>query len=73
MCLILGYYVPDIRKNLMSVAQKEKKGHELIIRDGTIKIRIISTKSILCIALRSNDLYIVKANVDTSGYQNHMQ
>ena len=62
-----------IRKNLTSVAQIEKKGHELIIKDGTIKIRNISTKRVLCIALKSNDLYIVKANVDTSGYQNHMQ
>lgn len=54
------YYMPDVRKTLMSVAHIEKKGHELIIKDGTIKIRNISTKGVLCIVLRSNDLYIVK-------------
>lgn len=29
-----AYYVPNIRKNLISVSQMEKKGKELLIKDG---------------------------------------
>ena len=54
------YYVPEVRKNLMSVSQIEKKGHEIMIKNGKITIRNIYTKKILCVALRNNDLYIVK-------------
>lgn len=58
------YYVPHIRKNLMSVSQIEKKGYELMIKDGTIKVRDVHTKKVLCIATRNNDLYAVKGTVE---------
>jgi len=58
------YYVPHLRKNLMSVSQIEKKGKEMIVKDGKIKIRNISTKRIMCEAFRKNDLYVVRAEVD---------
>jgi len=58
------YYVFHLRKNLMSVSQIEKKGKEMIVKDGKIKIRNTSTKRIMCEAFRKNDLYLVRAEVD---------
>lgn len=58
------YYVPNIRKNLMSVSQIERKGKELLIRNGKVKIRNIETKDIICEAFRRNDLYVLKVKVD---------
>jgi len=58
------YYVPYIRKNLMSVSQIERKGKELVIKNGKVKIRNTTTGQIMCEAYRKNDLYIVRAEVD---------
>lgn len=58
------YYVPHVRKNLMSVAQIEKKGKEFIIKDGKVMIRNTMTGQLMCEAHRKNDLYIVRAKVD---------
>lgn len=61
------YYVPNIRRNLMSVSQIERKGKELLIKDGQIKIRNMKIKQTVCIAYRSNDLYVVRAEVNRVG------
>lgn len=58
------YYVPNIRKNLMSVSQIERKGKELLIKDGKVKIRNAKTKDIVYEAYRQNDLYILKVEID---------
>lgn len=58
------YYVPNIRKNLMSVSQIEKKGKELMIKNGKVRIRNEYTKQVVCEAYRRNDLCIVRAKVD---------
>lgn len=58
------YYVPHIRKNLMSVSQIERKGKEFIIKNGKVKIRNTATRQIMCEAYRKNDLYIVRAEID---------
>lgn len=58
------YHVPNIRKNLMSVSQIEKKGKELLIRNGKVTIRNAETKDIVCEAVRRSDLYVLKVKVD---------
>ncbi|CAK9803102.1 Retrovirus-related Pol polyprotein from transposon TNT 1-94 [Anthophora quadrimaculata] len=60
------YYVPNIRRNLMSVSQIEQKGKELLIKNGKVKIRNVITKNIVGEAYRKNDLYIVKTEVCTN-------
>lgn len=58
------YYVPGIRKNVMSVSQIERKGKEFIIKNDKVKIRNTMTKQVMCEAYRKNDLYIIRAEVD---------
>lgn len=58
------YYVPNIRMNLMSVSQIERKRKELLIKDGKVKIRNIKTKEVVCEAYRRNDLYAMKVEID---------
>lgn len=60
------YFVPNLRKNLMSVSQIEKKNKELLFREGRVSIRTTIPKQIMCKAYRRNDLYIVRAKVQTS-------
>ncbi|KAK2574690.1 hypothetical protein KPH14_012973, partial [Odynerus spinipes] len=55
------YYVPHIRKNLLSVSQIEQRAKEVIIRNGKAKIRNMVNGRIMCIADRKNDLYVVRA------------
>lgn len=42
------YYVPNVRKNLMSMSQIERKGKEFLVRDGKVKIRNVYTKQVIC-------------------------
>lgn len=58
------YYVPNVRKNLMSVSQIERKGKELLIKDGKVKIRRAKTKEVICEAYRQNGLYMLKVEID---------
>lgn len=67
------YYVPNIRKNLISVSQVEKKGKELLISDGRAKIRNKKTKEIVCEGYRRNDLYVLKVKIDRDASVNTMK
>jgi len=58
------YYVPNIRKNLMSMSQIERKGKEFLVRDRKVKIRNARTKQVICEAQRQNDLYVLKVEID---------
>lgn len=58
------YYVPNVRKNLMSMSQIERKGKEFLVRDGKVKIRNAYTKQVICEAYRQNDLYVLKVEID---------
>ena len=58
------FIIPNIRKNLMSVSQMERKGKELLIRNGKVKIRNVATKRVVCEAYRRNDLYVLGVELD---------
>jgi len=58
------YYVPNIRKNLMSVSQIDKRGKELRVKDGKITIMDVKKKEVVCEAYRNKDLYIVRSSVE---------
>lgn len=64
------YYVPNVRKNLMSVSQIERKGKELLIKDGKVRIRNAKTKGVICEAYRQNDLYMLKVEIDKNVPEN---
>lgn len=55
------YYVPHIRKNLLSASQIEQRSKEILIREGKAEIYNMKNGQLMCIADRINDLYIVRA------------
>jgi len=57
------YYVPSCRRNLMSVAQIEKKTKIVKFENGVAKLIDPHSGKIFIKALRNNDLYIVQADV----------
>ena len=42
----------------------ERKGKELLIRNGKVKIRNVATKRVVCEAYRRNDLYVLGVELD---------
>lgn len=61
--LINVYHVPNIRRNLLSVSQIEKKRKRLMIDNGKLKIQNKESRMIVGEALCKDGLYIVKARV----------
>ncbi|XP_017885133.1 uncharacterized protein LOC108628008, partial [Ceratina calcarata] len=59
------YYVPDLRKNLLSASQIEQRSKQILIRNGMAEIRDIKNGQLMCIADRKNDLYVVRVQTIT--------
>lgn len=57
------YYAPNCRRNLMSVAQIEKKGRVLEFKNGSARIADGKTGQRIIEARRWDNLYIVQADV----------
>lgn len=57
------YYAPKCRRNLMSVAQIEKKGRVLKFKEGLARVIDDKTSQILIEARRVDNLYVVQADV----------
>lgn len=55
------YHVPNIRRNLLSVSQIEKKDKRLIFENGKVKIYSKKNRMIVGEAFSKNGLYIVNA------------
>lgn len=57
------YYAPKCRRNLMSVAQIERKGKILEFKNGLVRITDGRTGQRIIEARRRDNLYIIQANV----------
>lgn len=56
------YYVPNLRRNLMSISQIEAKNKKIVFDNGTAKIINKETKRIVGAAHECNGLYVVVTN-----------
>lgn len=61
--LLNVYHVSNIRRNLLSVSQIERKHKRLMIDNGKLKIQDKKNRMIVGEALCKNGLYVVKAKV----------
>lgn len=57
------YYVPKCKRNLLSVAQIEKKGKTVVMQHGVGKIMSTAIKKVVATAHRSDNLYLLQAKI----------
>ena len=57
------YYVPRCRRNLLSVAQIEKKEKKIVFEEGIARIMNKKTSKLIATARRLDNLYVLQGNV----------